>query len=77
MKREFNVIIERDSDGYLVASVPEIHGCHTQAQSMDELIKRVQEAVLLCLEDGVANNPHEFLGIQRVSVDDLWHAPRA
>ncbi len=31
MKREFNVIIERDAGGYYVATVPELKGCHTQA----------------------------------------------
>lgn len=41
MKREFNVIIERDTDGYFVASVPNLAGCHTQAKSLDELIERI------------------------------------
>ena len=50
MAREFTVIIEQDEDGYYVASVPELHGCHTQARSLDELLKRVREAILLCLE---------------------------
>ncbi|BAZ86611.1 type II toxin-antitoxin system HicB family antitoxin [Dolichospermum compactum] len=50
MSREFNVIIERDADGYFVASVPNIHGCHTQAKSLDELMERVREAIELCLE---------------------------
>ena len=40
MKREYNVIIEQDSAGYYVASVPELPGCHTQAKTYDELIKR-------------------------------------
>ena len=50
MTREFNVVIERDEDGYFVASVPELRGCHTQAKSLDVLMKRVKEAILLCLE---------------------------
>ncbi len=76
MKQEFSVIIEKDSDGYLVASVPELKGCHTQAKSMDELLERIREAVLLCLEDGTPADSHEFLGIQRISVD-VWPAPHA
>jgi predicted RNase H-like HicB family nuclease len=51
MKRQFSVIIERDSDGYYVGSVPELRGCHTQAKSLDKLMERVQEAIDLCLED--------------------------
>jgi predicted RNase H-like HicB family nuclease len=47
MNKEFNVIIERDTDGYLVASVPSIPGCHTQAKSLDELMERIKEAIEL------------------------------
>ncbi len=50
MTREFTVIIEQDEDGYYVASVPELRGCHTQAYSLDELVERVREAIPLCLE---------------------------
>jgi predicted RNase H-like HicB family nuclease len=48
--KAFNVIIERDSEGYYVASVPELRGCHTQAKSLDILMERIREAIELCLE---------------------------
>jgi predicted RNase H-like HicB family nuclease len=66
--REFNVVIEKDEDGYFVASVPALRGCHTQAKSLDVLIKRIKEAIALCLEveEPVAN---EFVGVQRVAVN--------
>jgi len=51
MKREFDVVIERDADGVLVASVPSLPGCHTQASSFDALQSRISEAILLCLEE--------------------------
>lgn len=51
MKQEFTVIIEQDEEGYYVANVPELKGCHTQAKSLDELMDRVKEAILLCLEE--------------------------
>jgi predicted RNase H-like HicB family nuclease len=67
MSREFNVVIEKDEDGYFVASVPELRGCHTQARSLDVLMKRVKEAIELCLEveEPLSN---EFIGIQRVVI---------
>lgn len=68
-KREFSVIVERDDQGYYVASVPELPGCHTQARSLDKLIKRIREAIELCLEeeqDRATGN--EFIGVQRVAV---------
>ena len=71
MARAFNVIIERDEQGYYVASVPELRGCHTQAKSLDALMKRVQEAIELCLEvEGAVEDSasREFVGVQRVWV---------
>lgn len=63
MQRTFDVVIERDSEGFLVASVPQLPGCHTQAPSLDELMSRIQEAVELCLEvDDVSAKPLEFVG---------------
>ena len=49
MTRHFDVVVERDTDGYFVASVPAISGCHTQARSLDELMERVRGAIELCL----------------------------
>ena len=70
MSREFNVIIERDSEGYFVASVPSLSGCHTQARSLDELIERIREAIELCLEvEGDTAESLDFVGVQRVSVE--------
>ena len=69
MSRDFSVIIERDEEGYYVASVPALRGCHTQARSLDELIGRVREAIALCLEvEAEAESGLEFVGVQRVSV---------
>lgn len=67
--RQFDVVIERDSEGYDVASVPQIPACHTQAQSLDEVMLRVREAIELCLEvEGVPGQDLEFVGIQRVTI---------
>lgn len=67
MIREFSVMIEKDEDGYFVASVPALRGCHTQAKSLDVLMQRIKEAIELCLE---VQEPvtSEFIGIQRVTV---------
>jgi predicted RNase H-like HicB family nuclease len=67
MNREFSVVIEKDEDGYFVASVPTLRGCHTQAKSLDVLMKRVKEAIELCLEVE-APAAMEFIGVQRVAV---------
>ena len=69
MTREFDVVIERDAEGYYVASVPALRGCHTQARSLDQLVERVREAIELCLEveEGEAERL-DFVGVQRIAV---------
>ena len=69
MKQYFNVLIEKDEDGYFVASVPSLKGCHTQAKTLDQLIERIQEAIELCLEvEQEPSTPLEFVGVQRVAI---------
>jgi predicted RNase H-like HicB family nuclease len=69
MKRDFSVVVERDSAGNYVASVPLLPGCHTQARSLDDLMDRIREAIELCLEvQGLDSDPLDFVGVQRVTV---------
>ena len=69
MKKEFNVVVERDRDGYYVASIPALRGCHTQAKSLDELMERIREAAELCLEvQGEDTEGLEFIGVQRLTL---------
>ena len=70
MRQQFDVVVERDAEGYFVPSVPALPGCHTQAKSLDELTVRVREAIELCLEvEGAISDSLEFVGIQRVTVE--------
>jgi len=69
MEKQFSVIIERDQEGYYVASVPSLRGCHTQAKSLDELVVRIREAIELCLEvEDKDVEPLDFIGVQQVSI---------
>lgn len=66
---EFNVIIEKDEDGWLVSEAVGLQGCHTQAKTMDELIKRTREAIQLCLESEQDSTiTAKFIGIQKIEV---------
>ncbi|MFP4472098.1 MAG: type II toxin-antitoxin system HicB family antitoxin [Bacteroidales bacterium] len=68
-KREYTIIIEKDSEGYLIASVPELPGCHTQARSWDQLQERIKEAIELYLdENDDPSEVNQFVGVQRIAV---------
>jgi predicted RNase H-like HicB family nuclease len=68
-KKQFLVVIERDEDGMLVASVPALKACHTQAKNMTTLLARIKEAIQLCLEVEGRNVPVlDFVGLQEVEV---------
>jgi predicted RNase H-like HicB family nuclease len=64
----FTVLVEQDDEGYFVATVPELRGCHTQAKSLDVLMRRVTEAITLCLADGPRPPRRTFVAVQQVKV---------
>ena len=69
MLRQFDVVIERDEEGFYVASVPQIPTCQTQARSLDEITQRIREAIELYLDvEGAPEHTLEFVGIQRVTI---------
>ncbi len=67
---KFGVVVEKDEDGYYVASVPELPGCHTQAKTLDEVMKRIKEAIRACLDvEGLKSRGRtELVGVQFVEV---------
>jgi len=69
MTREFQVILEKDQDGWFIADVPALKGCHTQAKSLDSLMVRIKEAIELCLEVEKDFHQNEFVGIQRILIE--------
>lgn len=68
-KYKFPVVIEQDEDGWYVGIVPDLKGCHTQARTLNELEKRLKEAIKLCLD--VQKKPftqNAFVGVHQVEV---------
>ncbi|OIQ59873.1 hypothetical protein MOTE_11290 [Moorella thermoacetica] len=66
----FLVVIEQDEDGKYIASVPSLPGCHTQADNLTDLEKRIQEAIKLYLNENgdVIMAAGKFIGIHQVEV---------
>ena len=68
-KRRYTVVIERDEQGYYVATVPALRRCHTQAKNQDRLMKRVREVVQLCLEEQDGDpGILQLVGIQQIAI---------
>lgn len=66
----YTAIIEQDATtGFYVAYVPDLPGAHTQAETLEELQKNLQEVVSLVLEEE-PKQPREsrFIGTQLVTV---------
>ncbi len=71
MKTKFNVIIEKGEDGYLLSEVVGLPGCHSQAKTYDELLKRTKEAISLYLsmnKDLENEENGEFVGLQQLEI---------
>ncbi len=49
MNYKVAVVIEQDEDGYY-AFAPELDGCQTQGDSLDDVLANIREAIELYLE---------------------------
>ena len=68
-KRIYNIIVEQGIDGFLISSVLELPGCHTQAKTYDELFARTKEAIELYVEENRSFKPtSKFVSLQQISV---------
>jgi len=47
----YTVILQRESDGGYVATVPVLPGCVSQGDSREEVLKNIEEAIEVYLED--------------------------
>jgi len=66
-KQVFTVLIEKDGNGTYVAEVPDLKGCYTQGDSVEEVMKNIKEVIEMCLEEQNVT-PNEFIGIQKIEV---------
>ena len=70
MKRIFNVLIEKDEDGWFVSNVVGLPGCHTQGKTLDQLMERTKEAIQLYLECTESKDiKDDFVGIQQIKLE--------
>lgn len=74
MEKKFHVLIEQDEDGGFVGRVPELQGCLSQGDTLDELMRNIKEAIELCLEvelqeeQSISLDHIKFVGVQEITV---------
>ncbi len=67
--KTFTAVIEKCPDTQLfVGYVPGFPGAHTQAASLDELHKNLQEVLQLLLQEDDPQLESEFIGTQTIMV---------
>jgi len=67
--RTYHIIVEQGQDGYMISSVIELPGCHSQAKTYDELNIRTKEAISLYLEGEKRFKPmNKFLSLQQLTL---------
>ncbi len=74
MAQIYHVIIEQDEDGGFIGKVPELSGCLSQGDTLDELMSNMREAIGLCLDVlrekklSLSEKDVKFVGVQEISV---------
>jgi len=65
----YTAVVERCTDtGLYVGYIPGFSGAHSQADSLDELKRNLQEVIEMLLEDGEPKLETEFVGTQNIAV---------
>jgi predicted RNase H-like HicB family nuclease len=50
MKMKFKIIIERDEEGRYVAECPDLPGCLSEGETLEEALGNINEAIIGCLK---------------------------
>lgn len=65
----YTAIVEKCPDtGLYIGYVPGFPGAHSQAETLDELNRNLQEVIEMLLEDGEPEMESDFIGTQTVMV---------
>jgi len=65
----FSVVVERDKDGYF-AFCPELQGCYNQADSYEDALENIKDAIRLHVADRLSNS-EEIPQFESISLTSL------
>ncbi len=64
---KLKIMLEKGEDGYIVASVPTLPGCHSQGKTEKQAIRNIKEAIQLYLtpnpKDIRTDSSHKVLSL--------------
>lgn len=70
---DYEVMLERDEDGVVVASVPALDGCYTQGKNVYEAMDRIHEAIEACTgEKPGFVCQHKFMRFNPLELDEYY-----
>ena len=70
LKQDIYIVIERDEDGYFIGEAPQLKGCYSQGETIEELLDNMREVIELCIEEEEADfTVNEFIGIQKIALE--------
>ena len=69
MSVNLTVLIEQGEDGAYIATVPALKSCYTQADTVQDVLEKIREVAMLCLEVE-ADIPvmNKFVGVQQMEI---------
>ena len=65
---DLTVIIEQDSEGWFIGTIPSLRSCRTQAKTLTDLYERLKEVALLCLETEEPETNTKLVGVQSLQI---------
>jgi predicted RNase H-like HicB family nuclease len=71
---QLQVVMEKDEDGFYVASCPALSGCYTQGKTYEEALHNIRDVIAMCLEElkeekgAISLRYPEVIGIQNIEV---------
>jgi predicted RNase H-like HicB family nuclease len=71
---QYTVVIELGEDGYWIAHVPALPGCHSQGKTREEALINIKEAIELYIETCIAYGdpipqPAKEIEIHKVTIE--------
>ena len=64
MTKHFPIIIEQDEDGVYIIECPLFKGCRSYGENIDEAIKNIKEAIVMCLEEEQDDTSTTYIGVR-------------